>query len=118
MGGNRTHIDNDATMHAELIAIKAASNTLDSKDLSGCALYSTHEPCPMCMSAIIWARISKVVFGASMEEHKAFRDQYSTEQWKWRVIDVPAEFIASRGDPSIELYPGYMRKECCELFHV
>jgi tRNA(Arg) A34 adenosine deaminase TadA len=115
--GNRTHLDQDATQHAEMIAIREAAIVLGTKDLSGCTLYSTHEPCPMCMGAIIWSRVSCVVFGATMDDHKRFRDEHGTEQWRWRVIEIPAAVIAAKGWPPVALISGFMREECAALFH-
>jgi len=63
--GNRRERDNLATAHAELSAITKACAALDGWRLVGCELYVTLEPCPMCMGAIINARIPRVVFGAS-----------------------------------------------------
>lgn len=54
----------DPTAHAEMIAITAACETLGTKFLDGCTLYVTLEPCPMCAGAIVWARLSRLVFGA------------------------------------------------------
>jgi tRNA(adenine34) deaminase len=56
---------NDPTGHAELIAIQAAAAVLESRRLEGCTLYTTLEPCTMCAGAIVLARISRLVFGAS-----------------------------------------------------
>lgn len=53
---------NDPTAHAEINAIRDAARKLETFDLSGCTIYSTCEPCPMCLGAIYWARIDKVVF--------------------------------------------------------
>ena len=61
---NLVENSNDATNHAEIIAIKEASKILDNWRLDGCILYTTLEPCSMCAGAIINARISKIVFGA------------------------------------------------------
>ena len=63
-GKNESVAKKDATMHAEMIAIKNASKVMGSSNLSGCELYVTLEPCPMCAGAIINAKIDKVVFGA------------------------------------------------------
>lgn len=116
-GANRTHLDADATQHAEMIAIRKASEVLGTKRLSNCTLYSTHEPCPMCMSAAIWARVGTLVFGATMEDHKAFRDAFGNEAWPWRVIDIPAAEVAKRASSDIQIVPGYLREACLELFH-
>ena len=59
---------NDPTAHAEINAIRKASHTLGKFDLSDCILYTTCYPCPMCMGAIFWARISTVYYASSMED--------------------------------------------------
>jgi len=63
-GYNLREINHDPTAHAEIIAIKKASEKLNSWRLDGCTLYVTIEPCPMCMGAIVLARINRLVFGA------------------------------------------------------
>lgn len=70
--------DNDPTAHAEVNAIREACKTLGTYDLSGCELYATSEPCPMCMSAIIWANIKKVYYGCTAEDAAkiGFRDDF------------------------------------------
>lgn len=62
--GNRTITDKDATAHAEMIAIRAASAVLGSERLIGCDLYVTLEPCAMCATAMSFARIRRLYFGA------------------------------------------------------
>ena len=62
--GNRTLRDQDATAHAEVLAIRAASAAIGSWRLDGCTLYVTLEPCAMCAGAIVLARLDRVVFGA------------------------------------------------------
>lgn len=64
-GFNQVEKLNDPTAHAEMIAISAACETLQSKYLTGCTLYVTLEPCPMCAGALVWSKIDTVVFGAS-----------------------------------------------------
>lgn len=59
--------DNDPTCHAEMNAIRKACKQLGSYVLEGCELYTTSEPCPMCLAAILWARIDTVFVGASRE---------------------------------------------------
>ena len=71
----------------------------------------------MCMGAVIWSRVSCVVFGATIDDHKRFRDERGNERWRWRVIDVPAAVIAAKGDPRVDLVSGFMREECLALFH-
>ena len=62
--GNRTLELKDPTAHAEILVIRKAANTLDSERLTGCDLYVTLEPCPMCASAISFARIRRLYYGA------------------------------------------------------
>ena len=75
-GSNHVLENNDPTAHAEIIAIREASKTLNTYDLSGCELYTTCYPCPMCLSAIIWANIKKVYYGNTKEDaaNIGFRD--------------------------------------------
>lgn len=63
-GYNQTERLKDATAHAEMLAISAASATLENKYLKGCTLYVTLEPCPMCTGALVWSKIDRVIFGA------------------------------------------------------
>lgn len=58
----------DPTAHAEITAIRKASSVLGTHDLSGCVLYTSCYPCPMCMGAIFWARIDRVYFASSMDD--------------------------------------------------
>ena len=66
---NQTEKLGDITAHAEILAITAAANYLGSKFLTDCTLYVSLEPCVMCAGAIKWARLSKVVYGASDDRH-------------------------------------------------
>ncbi|MFI3315603.1 MAG: nucleoside deaminase [Rikenellaceae bacterium] len=61
---NLTELLNDATAHAEMQAITAASDYIGGKYLKGCTIYVTIEPCPMCAAALAWAQIDRVVYGA------------------------------------------------------
>ena len=62
---NMVELLNDSTAHAELIAITSAQNYLNSKNLEGCTLYATLEPCLMCYGGIYWSKINTIVYGAS-----------------------------------------------------
>lgn len=75
-GHNQVIKNNDPTCHGEIMAIHKACKTLGTFDLSGCELYTTGEPCPMCMAAILWANISKVYYGCTITDTEkiGFRD--------------------------------------------
>lgn len=75
---NRVLADNDPTAHAEITAIREACKKLNTYDLTGCELYATGSPCPMCLSAIIWANIKKVYYCNDYEEAAeiGFRDDF------------------------------------------
>lgn len=65
---NQVVASNDPTAHAEILAIRKASEALQSFDLSDCELYTSCEPCPMCLSAIFWARIPKIYYAANRQD--------------------------------------------------
>jgi tRNA(Arg) A34 adenosine deaminase TadA len=67
-GVNQVTIHNDPTAHAEVIAIRSASKHLNRFDLSDCVLYTTCEPCPMCLGAVYWARIPHVFYGNTRKD--------------------------------------------------
>jgi tRNA(Arg) A34 adenosine deaminase TadA len=64
-GVNKVTASNDPTAHAEVTAIRAAAATLGSFELTGCTIYSSCEPCPMCLGAIYWSRLEALYFGST-----------------------------------------------------
>lgn len=100
--------DNDPTAHAEVNAIRAACQKIGSYDLSGCVLYTTAYPCPMCLSAIIWANIKKVYFGCRPADAEAigFRDDFI-----YRFIESKCR------DKSVMEIAELDRDECLTLFN-
>ena len=77
-GSNNVLKNNDPTAHAEVMAIRDACQNINSYDLSGCELYTSCYPCPMCLSAIIWANIKTVYYGNTKEDaaNIGFRDDF------------------------------------------
>ena len=69
-GSNKVTSSNDPTAHAEIVAIRNACQELQTFNLSGCEIYTTCEPCPMCLSAIYWSRIDKVYYANTREDAK------------------------------------------------
>lgn len=101
--------DKDSTCHAEINALRAAMKKLDSRTLVDCYLYTTFEPCPMCTSAAVWAKMKGIVYGASREDR--------TEHYPWRIM-IPASEILERSTPKLELVSEFMREECRELLYL
>ena len=107
---NEVWLRNDITAHAEIRAIQKACKELGTIDLSGCEIYSTCEPCPMCFSACHWARISKIVFGASIED---------AQKAGFRELTISNDEMKSLGkDDDIEVKGGFMREENVKLFEL
>ena len=98
--------DNDPTAHAEINAIRQASKKLKTYDLKDCSLYTTAYPCPMCLSAIIWANIKDVYYGAELKDTEkiGFRDDFIYNFIKNN--NIGKELNLSRLD----------REDCLELF--
>ena len=97
----------DPTAHAEIGAIREASSALGTIDLAGCTIYSTCEPCPMCFAACHWARISRVVYGASIADALAAG---------FNELAIPAEEMKRQGGSRIEIIGGCLREEAVALF--
>ena len=102
-----TVLRDDASCHAEVNAIRIASRKLKAFDLSGCEIYSTTEPCPMCFSAIHWARIDKVVFGTDTRDAKKIG---------FNELMITDSRMKTLGKSKVKIVRGFMRKECIELF--
>ena len=81
-GHNQVIINNDPTCHGEMMAIHAACKKLGTFDLTGCELYTTAEPCPMCAGAVRWANISRVYYGCNISDTDSigFRDKQFYEE--------------------------------------
>lgn len=107
-GVNQVTAGNDPTAHAEIVAIRAACAKLGSFQLEGCEIYTTCEPCPMCLGAIYWARPMRVFFANTREDAKSigFDDDFIYEQ-----IAMPVE---KRSIPMMPL----MREAALEAFRL
>ena len=108
-GYNTAQTDNDVSAHAELNILRAFTKqhgySLDA--LSGYTLYATGEPCPMCAAACVWAGVSQIVFGASIQQ----LIDLETKQ-----IDIACKTIADSGFGKTEVIGGILAEECLELF--
>jgi len=92
---NKVVLDSDPTAHAEVRAIRLAANKLATHDLSGCILYSSCEPCPMCLGAIYWAGIQKVVYACDRgdAEKAGFSDKLIYDELALDPSDRKVEFL-------------------------
>lgn len=115
--GNRIKLEHDSTQHAEIAAIRLACASLRTRHLEGAVLYTTAEPCPMCASAAIWARMSGIVSGSTIDDMAEFRAKFGTSEWTWRTVDIAAMAVLDQGDPKLFLLEGFLREECRLLFH-
>lgn len=81
-GHNRVLAKNDSTCHGEMEAIRDAEHNLGTHDLTGCVLYTTGEPCAMCLAATMWANIEHVCYGCTLEDNSSigFRDSAIDER--------------------------------------
>ncbi|MCX5697239.1 MAG: deaminase [Candidatus Omnitrophica bacterium] len=98
-----TVLKNDATCHAEINAIRKASRTLGTYDLSGCVIYSTTEPCPMCFAAIHWARIKRIIYGTKTGDAK---------KAGFNELNIPDVKLASLGKSKIRFTGSVLVNEC------
>lgn len=107
-GHNQVVGTNDVTAHGEMVAIRDACKALNTFDLSGCELYTTGYPCPMCMSAIRWANISKVYYGCNTSDTESigFRDKLFEETDPENTV----EFIEYGRQECLKLYDKYRNK--------
>jgi len=98
--------ENDPSSHAEVKAIRLATKKLGNPSLAGYTLYTTCEPCPMCMSASLWARLDRVVYGATIEDASNHCNQ----------IYIHAEEVAERSDMRSKVVGPVLREQCYALF--
>lgn len=99
--------DTDITAHAEVQAIRSSCRKLETIDLSGCTLYSTCEPCPMCFSACHWARLDRIVYGAAIGD---------AAEAGFNEMSISNAEMKRRGESPVELISGVRREECVGLF--
>ena len=112
VASNRVLSDNDPTAHAEMVAIRRACEKLGTYDLTGCELYATGYPCPMCLAAIIWANIKKVYVCGQPEDAAAigFRDDFIYDFIEGKRKDEETlEIVPLDREPAQKLYEEYAR---------
>ncbi|PLX11945.1 MAG: tRNA-specific adenosine deaminase [Marinilabiliales bacterium] len=105
-GVNRVTSNNDPTAHAEVNAIREASARLGTFDLQGCEIYSSCEPCPMCLGAIYWARLDKLYFANTKQDAKEidFDDSFIYEELELSVQNRKIPTTQILRDEAIEAF--------------
>jgi tRNA(Arg) A34 adenosine deaminase TadA len=97
----------DITAHAEITAVREACQAAGEILLQDCLVATTCEPCPMCMSALHWARVGKVYFGATIAD---------ADDAGFNELSISAAEMVRLGGSPVQLYPDTMRDECRQLF--
>jgi tRNA(Arg) A34 adenosine deaminase TadA len=105
-GRNAVAVENDPSAHAELRTVRLACKKRKSYSLRGYTLYSTCEPCPMCMANALWAGLDRVVYGATIEDANRY----------CRQIQIPAAELARRSDMQCAVIGPFLRELCNTLF--
>lgn len=112
-GNNKVTSTNDPTAHAEVTAIRDACKNLDSFQLEGCEIYTSCEPCPMCLGAIYWARPDKVYFGSTQQDaaNIGFDDEFIYKEipLPYDKRSIPFEQLAR--DIALEPFQKWSEKE-------
>lgn len=112
-GWNTVTSSNDPTAHAEVNVIRKACQALDDFQLTGCTLYTSCEPCPMCLGAIYWARPDRIVYACQREDAAAiaFDDQFIYEELTVPMADrrIPTDQILR--EEAIVVFDAWQKKE-------
>jgi tRNA(adenine34) deaminase len=105
--GNTVKQDHDVSAHAEMNALRALMRQLRSTDLSEYTLYTTCEPCPMCMSACVYAGIRMIVYGVSIQQAKQYTSQ---------ILISCQDIAAKSSNNHVLTIPGILVDSCLQLF--
>lgn len=112
-GTNRVTANMDPTAHAEVSAIRAAAAKLGTFDLSGCEIYTSCEPCPMCLGAIYWARLDRIYYGNNQHDAAAigFDDAFIYEELAVSPAERRLKMEALLSDEAIAAFDAWRDKE-------
>ncbi|TDK41571.1 nucleoside deaminase [Algoriphagus formosus] len=112
-GSNNVLMNNDPTAHAEVVAIRDACKTLNHFQLEGCEVYTSCEPCPMCLGAIFWARPSKVFYACTKEDaaDAGFDDDFIYEEIKIEPADRKIPMLNGMREDSQKVFEIWKKKE-------
>lgn len=112
-GQNRVLLRNDPTAHAEVEAIRDASKHLHNYELQDCTIYTSCEPCPMCLGAIYWARLERVFYAADRKDAGAigFDDQFIYQELKKPINKRKIELLPMHREYALELFEEWRNKK-------
>ena len=112
-GANRVTATNDPTAHAEVVAIREACRKLDDFQLAGCDLYTTCEPCPMCLGAIYWARPARVFYACVASDAAAagFDDAFIYEELNRAPADRRVPMQQFLREESLQVFSAWIQQE-------
>ena len=112
-GSNKVTMNNDPTAHGEIVAIREACKKLNTFDLSGCELYSSCEPCPMCLSAIYWSRIENVFYANTRIDAKSidFDDSFIYSEINKDLKDRKIKMHQMHRDEALEAFKIWENKK-------
>ena len=105
-GSNKVTSTNDPTAHGEIVAIREACLKLNTFNLSGCELYSTCEPCPMCLSAVYWSHIDKIFYANTRDDAKNidFDDSFIYSEINKKIEDRKIQMIQMHRDEALKAF--------------
>ncbi|MBQ1731177.1 MAG: nucleoside deaminase [Bacteroidales bacterium] len=113
VASNSVTLDNDPTAHAEVNAIRMACKKLDTFDLSGCEIYASCEPCPMCLASIYWARIGKLYYAnTKVDADKiGFSDSFIYEEFAKPESERSIKVVKMLRNEAIKAFENWEKKE-------
>jgi tRNA(Arg) A34 adenosine deaminase TadA len=111
-GHNMVTINNDPTQHAEIVAIRDACHYFDNFDLSGCIIYTSCEPCPMCLGAIYWAKINKIYYCNTRNDAKniGFDDEFIYDEINKPIDERKMKMIRIKVDDDLKSFNEWKEK--------
>ncbi len=112
-GWNRVTSTNDPTAHAEVVAIRDACSLLKTFSLAGCEIYSSCEPCPLCLAAIYWSRLDHIFYAATSDDAKAagFDDRTFYQELVLPIAARSIPMMQSLGEEACVVFKAWLAKE-------
>ena len=111
-GSNKVTLSNDPTAHAEIVSIREACQSLNTFNLSGCDLYSSCEPCPMCLSAIYWSHIDNIYYANTRDDAKEinFDDSLIYSEFSKKIEDRKIPIKQMLRDEALQAFKIWSKK--------